>query len=157
MLDCAETVSAFEFCYSDTVKFSTEEHVFMLFTLNKNGSSFTVVNAIPVRSTPSPGKCANRTLTNPAITIQYCCDRFSLDRQDWFRLPADNFAFAITSYPRSTRKLLGYYSNSYPELIAPYFQVDIGDSGIPAVGSNFTLTEQLSTRALRMVNFVLGE
>ena len=155
MLDCTKTVSAVEFCYSDAKNFNTEEYVFTLLTFNRSGSSFTVVNTIAVRSTPSPGKCANHTIT-PAITIQACCDRFSLDSQDRFRLPTDeNFAFGIIS-ENSGRKLRGYYSEPYPELIAPYFKLDI-DSGIPVIGSTITLTEEFSIRALKMFNFVLGE
>lgn len=153
-LNCTGAVSAVEFCYASISHFHTEEHVYKLLILNKNDSSFTVTNTIDIYCTPSPGICANRTL-DPERTIQYCCDKFSLNSQDQFRLPADNFAFGLTS-PYSTRRRLSYSDNRYPDLIARDFELDITGSAIPAEGSTFTLTEQRSDRTLELFNFVLG-
>lgn len=153
VLNCNGTISALDFCYRErnVSSFNTEAHVFTLLILNKDSSSFTVTNRIAVRSTASNNSCAIHQFSQ--VEVQYCCDRFSLDTQDWFDLPGPNFAFGIIT--ETTRALVVYETRSFTNLIAQAFQHDI-EGDILAVGNTITLTEQ-DMSALRMFNFVLGK
>lgn len=155
VLNCNGTVSALDFCYSERnmSRFNTEAEAFKLLILNMNGTSFTVTNIIEVHSTARAGTCSIHRFTS--ITIQYCCDRFSLDPEDWFDVPSPNFAIGITTYPDTTRNLLAYISSRFTNLVAQSFEHVI-EGEIPPVGSTIT-QEMSSNKALRMFSFVLGK
>jgi hypothetical protein len=163
-LDCGGTVLAVDFCHSenDVNLFDIEAQVFTLLILSRNGSSFTVNNTFAINSISSPDTCGTYEYMYPYpdITIQYCCDRFWLDSQDWFTLPASNFAFGVTTYPSTSRNLLAYSRREFPSLVADQYTFNINEEEeIPTTGSNFMLSNEdtLSKRSLRMMNFVFGK
>lgn len=157
-LNCTGTVLAVDFCYSEYNRdhFDTEEHVFTLLTLNKNGFSFTVSDVIPVHSKPSSGICTNYRFSSSNVR-RYCCDRFMLDSQDWFSLPAPNFAFGITTFPRTSRNLLAYHVGDFSSLRVREFRYNIDEDPIAGATINLTEQQRFSDRALMMFNFVLGK
>ena len=99
-LGCTGTATAVEFCYKITnFKINTAPPdgylVFTLSMLSQNGSSFTVEDSIPVNSRPNRVKCMGSG--NKDWNKYYCCDSVRLHPANQFQLPAENFAFGITT------------------------------------------------------------
>ena len=99
-LGCKGTVTAVEFCYKITNyrinNAPTDGYlVFTLSKLSQNGRFFTVEDSIPVNSKPDRVKCMG--FGNSGRDYNYCCDSMRLHTADQFQLPAENFAFGITT------------------------------------------------------------
>ena len=83
--------------------------VFNLSTLYQSGSFFTVNDSIPVNSMPNRMKCMGSGNNN--MDNYYCCDMMRLNGTDQFQLPAENFAFGITTpFPMSPPNLQRFVS-----------------------------------------------
>ena len=98
-LGCTGTATAVEFCYKITIfGFNNAPPdgylVFTLSMLSQSGSSFTVEYSIPVNSRPNIVKCV---WSGNYYWNYYCCDSVRLHTANQFQLPADNFAFGITT------------------------------------------------------------
>ena len=97
-LGCTGTATAVEFCYKITnVEINNAPPdgylVFTLSMLSQNGSSFSVEYSIPVNSRPDRVKC----MGNKHWNRYFCCDSVRLLTANQFQLPAENFAFGITT------------------------------------------------------------
>ena len=92
-LNCSGTVTAVEYCYrAGDSQLGTEQLVFTLLTLQQSGTTFTIIDVIPISSTPTSDIC-----TSGVMDAQYCYDTLSLDMMNSFLLPTDNFSFGVVT------------------------------------------------------------
>ena len=115
-LNCTGTITVVEFCYkirNDEIDNAPQNGylVFNLSTLNQSGSFFTVNDSIPVNSRPSRVKCMGSGNNN--MDNYYCCDMMRLNGADQFQLPAENFAFGITTPSPMTPPNLQRFESMY--------------------------------------------
>ena len=161
-LSCGDggTVTSFQFCYQGS-NFGTEQSIFRLLVLQQSGSTFTITNTVLVRSTPTDQICTSREVPRfllPPVTVNYCCDTFTLDMAVQFSLPASNFAFGTIA--SGTNLFLAYSAgnNDNSNLLVDHYRFNQEDFDATE-GSTFTVDNDnlMNDRSVRLLQFFISK
>lgn len=104
---CVGTVSVVQFCYripSDRIGNAPSQGylIFNMSTLSQSSNMFTVINVISVYSIPDNVK---RTEEIGDSSNSYCCEKVTLETEDHFQLPQEDFALGIMTPSSSSPNL----------------------------------------------------